>query len=309
MALWQRQIAGLGGRFYAAPHLLLSLAALFFGGNTVAGQLAVEHISPYQLVLLRWFVVSAVIGLLLRRRIPPAWQLAKHRLGWMFGMGLLGFTFFNTLFYMAAYQTSAANMGIIQGAIPVWVLLGAFVAYRTPVRGVQLAGVLLTVGGVVVLTSRGEWAALLSPAIANSGDVMMLVAGFGYACYTVGLKNRPSIGGLEFFWMLSLAAMCSALPLAIYEVAAGGAQWPTRQGWLVLLYVAIFPSCLSQIFFMRGVELLGPGRAGVFLNLVPVFSAVLAVLVINEPLLWFQVAALILVVAGIGLSEKSVRQK
>lgn len=293
-------------RFYAAPQLLLVLAALFFGGNTAAGRLAVGHISPQQLVLLRWVLVAAALALILRARIPPAWRAARPRAARIFWMGFTGFTCFNTLFYFAARETTAVNLGILQGTVPVWVLVGAFAVYRARVRAVQLFGVLLTCAGVAVLAARGDWEFFFAPGGVNRGDLMMLAACFAYACYTVGLRNRPQIGGLEFFFFASLAALLSSVPLAAHEILSGAAQWPDARGILVLLYVAVFPSCLSQIFYIRGVELIGPGRAGVFLNLVPVFAALCAVL-IGEELMLFQFAALALVLCGIWLSEKSGR--
>ena len=80
---------------------------------------------------------------------------------------------------------------------------------------------------------------------------------------------------------------------------------PTWQGWLVTLYVAIFPSCLAQLFYLRGVDLIGPGRAGVFVNLVPVFAAILAVALINEPFALFHAVALVLVIGGIWLAQRT----
>ena len=288
-------------------YVLLVLAALFFGGNTVAGRMAVGHISPEQIVLFRWVAVVLMLSLILRGRAISALKKGRGRWKWFFMMGASGYTCFNTLFYFAAHKTSAVNLGILQGTVPIWILLGVFVLHRARAGMMQVVGVLLTMTGVVVLASRGDVGVLLETG-ANVGDLMMLAACFCYACYTVGLKSRPAIEGLEFFFLLSLAALASSAPLALYEVLSGDAKTPDLHGWLVLAYVAVFPSFLSQVFFIRGVELIGPGRAGVFLNLVPVFSAVCAVLIIDEPLLWFQAAALVLVIGGIWLSEKSGRR-
>ena len=84
-----------------------------------------------------------------------------------------------------------------------------------------------------------------------------------------------------------------------------GVKMPTLQGWLVAVYVAIFPSCLSQLFYMRGVDLIGPARAGVFINLVPAFSAILAVVMLGEPFAMFHAVALVLVIGGIWLAQRS----
>ena len=292
---------------YARPYLLLALAMLFFGGNTVAGRLAAGHISPYQLVTLRWVMVVMLMAALLRGKIFDAWPHIKGRAVKIFVLGVAGFTSFNTLFYVAAHKTSAVNLGILQGTIPMWVLAGALVFWRLRAGTMQIVGALITVAGVAVLAAKGELAALAALAELNGGDLMMLLACFCYACYTLGLRDRPPVHGLELFFFLAVAALLSSLPLAAHEIWSGEARAISGRGWLVLLYVAVFPSCLSQIFYIRGVELLGPSRAGVFVNLVPVFSAACAVLLIDEPLHWFQLAALALVIGGIALSEKAGR--
>jgi drug/metabolite transporter (DMT)-like permease len=89
----------------------------------------------------------------------------------------------------------------------------------------------------------------------------------------------------------------------------GDFQWPTPKGWLITLYIAVFPSFLSQLFFMRGVDLIGPGRAGIFVNLVPVFSAILAVLILGEAFQAYHALALALVLGGIVLAETGKRRK
>ena len=94
-----------------------------------------------------------------------------------------------------------------------------------------------------------------------------------------------------------------SLPLMIWEIASGGFIWPTAAGLATLVYVAIGPAFVSQVFFLRGVELIGPGRAGVFVNLVPVFGAIMAVLILGEPFEPYHVVALLLVVGGIAIAQ------
>lgn len=292
----------------ANPYLLLVLMALFFGGNTVAGRLAIGHISPAQLVFLRWLIVAPLVGLMLGApRVKSVWRTARPRAVWIFFMGALGLSGFNTLFYFAAHKTSAVNLGILQGVIPVWVLLFSYMLYRLRLRLLQFAGAMITVAGVVVLATRGEWRHLVELSGLNAGDGLMLLACVLYAGYTVGLKNRPVVSSLEFFFLLACSALLTSLPLMFWELFSGEASWPTFRGWLIVLYVAFFPSCLSHIFYIRGVGMLGPERAGVFINLVPIFAAACAVLIIAEPLRWYQAAALSLVVLGIAISEKGGR--
>jgi drug/metabolite transporter (DMT)-like permease len=291
-------------RLYQWPSLLLTLTAIFWAGNAVASRLAVGHISPYLLVFLRWVLVLAVLWPLYGRQVQEHWPEIRPRLVKVVLMGFLGFTGFNALFYIAGYYTSAINLGILQGSIPVVVLLGAFLVYGTRATLVQIAGVLITTIGVLVVATHGMPLSILEIGL-NRGDLAMLVACALYAFYTVALRDRPNIPGTAFFTLLALIAAITSLPLLALEALTTGLSMPTLQGWLVTLYVAIFPSCLAQLFYVRGVDLIGPGRAGVFVNLVPVFAAILAVTLINEPFAMFHAVALALVIGGIWLAQRT----
>jgi drug/metabolite transporter (DMT)-like permease len=291
---------------WSRPYLLLTLTALMWGGNAVAGRLAVGEVSPMALTALRWIIAVAVLALIARRDLAEAWPVLRPRWASLALFGTMGFTAFNALFYIAAHHTAAVNLGIIQGAIPVVVLLGALVAFRTPIRGVQMVGVLLTLVGVAVVAARGDPRVLATLAV-NAGDLYMLLASVLYALYTLALRNRPPVSGLALFAAMALAACASSLPLVAYEAWVGAFQWPTLKGWLILVYIGLFPSLLSQLLFIRGVELIGPGRAGLFVNLVPVFAAILAVGILGEPFRWYHGLALALVLGGIWLAEQRRR--
>jgi drug/metabolite transporter (DMT)-like permease len=222
-------------------------------------------------------------------------------------MGATGFTAFNALFYLAAHHTSAVNISIIQGSIPVLVMLGALVLHRTPVRPGQAVGMAMTLVGVALVASHGDLATLARLKL-NIGDLFMLVACALYAGYTLALRGRAGIGGLSFFAGLACAAFVTSLPLLAAEIAAGQGGWPSLEGWAVLAYVALAPSFVAQVFYMRAVELIGPGRAGLFINLVPIFGALLAVLILSEPFGLHHAAALVLVLTGILVAERSARR-
>jgi drug/metabolite transporter (DMT)-like permease len=292
---------------FRQPMLLLALTALFWAGNAVASRLAVGEVSPFLLVFLRWSIVCLLLLPFLWRRILANWASLRPRLKVVVFMALFGFTGFNALFYIAAHSTTALNIGIIQGAIPIFVLLAAFAAYRTPVSLVQTAGVALTVLGVILVASQGSLSRLAGLTF-NLGDMIMVLACLFYALYATALKNRPAIDGLVFFAFLALIAALASLPLLALEVATGELILPTAKGWVVTAYIALFPSCIAQIFFMRGVDLIGPGRAGVFVNLVPVFAALLAVLILSEPFRWYHAGALTLVLTGIVVAQRKPRQ-
>ena len=270
--------AGASGRAY----LLLTLTALCWGANAVLGRLAVGEISPMALVSLRWLGALGLLVAFAHAQVRRDWPAIRERLPFVAAMGAIGFTVFNALFYVAAHWTTAVNIGIIQGSIPVLVLIGAFAAYRTRVTRLQVTGVLVTMLGVAIVAFGGQLARLATLAL-NIGDVLMIAACVLYAGYTLGLSRRPPVSPLSLFTGIAAAAFVSSLPLVLAEAALGRFQWPTPAGWVILGLVTLFPSFVAQISFIQGVALIGPSRAGVFVNLVPVFASILALLVLGEP--------------------------
>lgn len=291
------------GGLLGNAYVLLILTTLSWAGNAIAGRIAVGEISPMLLTSMRWVGVAILIALFARGAIAQAWPVLRTRLGFLAALGAIGFTSFNALFYLAAQSTVAINIGIIQGAIPVFVLIGAYLVYRTPVTVVQVAGVALTMVGVALVASHGDLTMLLSLAFAD-GDLLMVLACALYAGYTVALRRRPAVSGLAMFSVLAIAALVTSLPLAAIEAAAGRSLWPTPVGWAVLAYVVVFPSFVAQICFLKAVDLVGPGRAGVFVNLVPIFAASLGVVVLGEEFKLHHALALAFVLGGIWLAER-----
>lgn len=297
---------GFWSRLYDRPYLLLILAPLFWAGNAVASRLAVGQVSPMALTTFRWLGVLLLLVVFARKPVMADWPVMKRRLPYVLAMGALGFTFFNAFFYIAAHFTSAVNIGIIQGALPGLVFVFAYLIAGTRAGSGQLAGMATTLVGVGVIAVKGDLSTLAALDF-NVGDLMMLGACVVYALYTVLLPRRPRIAGLSFFAGLSVAAFLTSLPFLAIEIGMGQYVAPTPFGWLVVAYCAVFPSVISQIFFVRGVELVGPGRAGVFINLIPVFASILAVLVLGESFRAYHALALALVLGGIFWAEWSKR--
>ncbi|TYC52899.1 DMT family transporter [Rhodobacterales bacterium] len=283
--------------------VMLGLTTLFWGGNTVAGRMAVGEVSPFVVVFLRWLIVSILVVPMMLRRIRAEWPILRPAMPRMALMAVFGYIGFNSLFYIAATSTTAVNLGIIQGSIPILVLIGSIFVFGTGVRILQVFGILLTLSGVALVAAHGDIHQLLALSV-NPGDGVMLIACVLYSGYTLALRNRPQVPGLVFFAVLSAVSVLASLPGLFAEMSAGAAQWPTLKGGLIVLYIAVFPSYIAQIFFMRGVELIGPARAGVFINLVPIFAAILAVSILGEPFEWHHGTALVLVLGGIWLSER-----
>jgi drug/metabolite transporter (DMT)-like permease len=298
--------AGFFGSFlpwlHGQAYLLLVFTTLIWGANAVAARLAVGEVSPMMLTFSRWIVCCVALGLSSRRQIATHWRSLLPSWRFVTLMGTLGFTGFNALFYAAAHHTTAINIAIIQGTIPVLVLAGSLYFYRTRTTRLQLVGVVLTLAGIAVVASQGQLALLASLAF-NIGDVWMIVACLLYAGYALSLRRRPEVPAIVFFAATAAVACVVSLPLVAAEIAMGDFFMPTAKGVALILFIGLLPSFISQITFIHAVGLVGPARAGVFLNLVPVFGPLLAVIVLGEPLSVYHAVALALVLGGIYMAE------
>lgn len=290
-------MALLRGVYGSAPAVLI-LATLGWAGNTVAGRMGVGEVSPMMIVFLRWGLVLALLLVVKRHAIGEAVAITRRRLVWVFMMGGLGMSGFNALFYIAAHYTSAINLGIIQGTMPAYILLGTVIFFRARVGIIQIAGLGLTLLGVAVVVSKGKLASLMMLA-GNSGDLIMLFGCLFYSGYALGLRQRPALDGLTMMLVFAFAAWLATIPLVAVEWMLGKMMLPTGMGWLLIGYIALFPSFLSQLLFMRGVDLIGPAKAGLYTNLVPVFSALLGVFMLAERIQFFHLVSLGLVFIGI----------
>ncbi len=284
--------------------LLLTLTTLIWGGNAVAGKFAVGEVSPFILTAARWTLASLILGLIAHRHIAGDWPVIHRNLGYLFAMGACGFAGFNGLLYTSLHYTTAINVTIIQAGMPMFIFILNFAVFRIATGIGQAVGYSLTLAGVLLTAAAGDVTQLSGLAV-NRGDLIMCAAAFIYAGYSVALRSKPRMHWLSFLTALITAAAITSLFMAGYEVATATAVWPhSLTGWTVVLYTAIFPSIVAQGFFIRGVELLGGNTAGLFLNLVPIFGALLAVLLLGEAFHLHHAAAIALVIGGIVLAQR-----
>jgi len=288
-------------------YLLLALTTLFWGGNSVAGKLAVGHISPMLLTSTRWTLAFAVLAVFGWRHFAQDWPQLKRRLPLLVLLGGLGFTAYNLALYGALVHTTAINTSIEQAGIPMAIFALNFLLFRQKVAAGQIAGFVMAVAGVALTASHGDPGALLALDV-NIGDAMMIVAVVGYAIYTVLLRFRPDVHWLSLMIALTGASALTAWPFAALEYASGAAIAPDARGWGVILYTVLFPSILSQVFYLRAVEMIGANRAGLFINLVPIFGTLCSIVLLGEALHLYHVIAMALALGGIWLAEASGRR-
>ncbi|KAA0971128.1 DMT family transporter [Aureimonas fodinaquatilis] len=289
------------------PYVLLALATFIWGANAIAGKLAIGHISPMQLTVQRWAFASLLLLPFALPALKRDWPTIKAQWPLLFFLGAMGFAALNALLYLALLYTSAMHAMIIQSAMPLIVFTGMYFFFSTKVSPLQVVGFVITAVGIAITASQGRLTTLLHLQL-NKGDALMLLGVLAYALFTIGLSRKPKIHWLSLMFVLTVSATIATVPFAIWEWQIGAAIFPDKTGLIILAFAVLLPSIASQSLYIKGVEMIGPNRANLFINLVPVFGAFLAVTVLGEPLYPYLVLSLALVLGGIALSEMAKRR-
>ena len=292
-------------QLFAQPYLLLTLSPLFWSGNAIFGKAAAEVVPSFTLGFYRWAGASLIVLIICLPHMRRDWLIIRRHLGFLFLMGALGFAMFNILLYTALHYTSAINVSIEQSAGPIIIVLFSFLLFRERITWLQAVGIALSLIGVAITVTHGHLDQILSLDF-NRGDVMTLAAITLYAGYSVALRWRPNMHWLSFLGTLIISSLITTTPFFAWDLAQGQHMTPGLTAFASILYIAIFPSILSQLFYARGIQLVGANRAGLFINLVPIFGALLAVVFLHEQFHFYHAQGLILVLSGIILANKTV---
>ncbi|MBB3185105.1 drug/metabolite transporter (DMT)-like permease [Halomonas fontilapidosi] len=278
-------------------------AVLIWSGNMTINQLTVGSIAPSSIAFLRWLLALAVLTPFLA---PAAWKhRATIRREWpkLAVLGLLGMGLWQGLAYVAAETTSATNMGILAAMVPLLtVLLSALILREAPSLGGTLGGVLALIG-VAVLLGHGDPLSLLELSVAR-GDVLMVVAATCYALYGVMLKRWP----LELPpWILLYAQVIFAVLFLLPPWLMGPMTPVDGSNIGLILYAGIPASIITTFLWMRAIRQIGASQASIFINLMPVFSALIAMAWLGEQVAFYHLTGGALVLAGVIMAQTLTR--
>lgn len=289
------------------PHLAMVIATFIFGANYVVGRAVAGEVPPYTVGFVRWFVALVLILPFTLRHVKADWRTITA--GWrpLTACGFLMPFMGAGITYVALTKTVAVNAGIVQTSLPIFTLILSWILLGDRITARQAIGTVLAIVGVLGIVARGDPAVLASLEI-NTGDLILIVCNLGLAAYGVMIKKVPS--GLHPLSILTVVFAVGAIchvPFAGYEVFSG--QWPTGStvSILGLVFVALFPSVVAIFCWNRAIDCFGPGKAGMYMNLVPVFAAALAVPFLGETLELFHVIGGLLIVGGVMLSTRTAR--
>lgn len=281
------------------PYLLLVLATLFWAGNFVLARAIHLEMQPLTLAFLRW---SLALLLIAPWWLPRAWRLRKtlrDHLPILLLQGILGVACFNTLVYFGVQYTQASNAMLMQTAVPLMILLLGALFFGERPGGRQWFGVGLSMAGVLVLISRGQWEVLTEFGF-NEGDLWIFMAMLSWSFYTISLRWRPAgLDGLTFFGVSVMVGVVALFPLMWWE-QGGQLSIPTTEPFLLtVLYMAVFASILAFLFWNFGVERLGAPTAGLFIHLMPMFGLLLATVFLGESLGFYHLVGILLIFTGL----------
>ncbi len=295
-------------RLTPATALLLLAPPLLWAGNAVVGRLVTDLVPPITLNFLRWALAFVILlplaGSVLRRGsvLWPHWKRFAV-------LGLLGVGCYNALQYLALKTSTPLNVTLVAASTPVWMLGIGALFFRQKVARRQMLGALLSIAGVLLVLSRGEWAALLQVRLVI-GDVYVLLATVAWAFYSWLLARPDDPPELRNHWAAFLLAQI-VFGLGWSGLFAG-AEWTLTEahiqwGWplaAALLYVAVGPAILAYRCWGLGVQRVGPNVAGFFANLTPLFAAVLSAAFLGELPHLYHALAFVLIVGGIVVSSR-----
>ncbi|MGE4219075.1 MAG: DMT family transporter [Alphaproteobacteria bacterium] len=291
----------------AAAYLLLIFCTALWGSNAVVGRAVHDHLPPVGLAF--WRNAAALTVLLILARPPLLRQRQAILREWRLLLiaGALGISAFNALFYGGVHTTTAINATMVMALSPVAIPVFALFLLGERVTPVQIAGMLISLAGVLVVMCRGDWDAFRAFAFVP-GDLLIAAAMVCWSLYAVLAKRRPPEMDPYLFLTAMLAFGVSALlPVYLLESALWIAYPFTLEAVLAPIYLGVFPTAIALILFNRAVEVVGANKTGPFNHVTPVFAALWSILFLDEGLMLFHLGGAVLILGGVWCASWSRR--
>lgn len=287
---------------HLGPYLLLILPPLFWAGNVVLARGLADQIPPMTMSFLRWFGALIFLAPFTWRLLKADWKRLTGHWTTILLCSLLGIASFNSLLYTATQTTTALNCALMQTLMPAAIILCSFLLDREKIGIQQGIGVALCSFGAAWIVLQGKVLSIGSLKLV-SGDLWMLLAILCYALYSTLIPRRPPVHPLSFLLLTILLGTLMLVPPFLIELFVKGPPQASLQIAGGLLYVALFPSIAAYICWNHGIEQVGANRAGLFVNLIPVFAAAMAILFLDEELRDYHLTGILMVLGGMGMFQ------
>jgi drug/metabolite transporter (DMT)-like permease len=285
------------------PYFLLVFAGLCWSGNHVVGRAIAGHVPPLGISFLRWLVPVIVMWPFVRGHLRRDWpQIRAHWRAILF-LTLTGGALFTVLQYVGLQHTTALNVSVLNSLSPVTMVAAAAVLFRDYMSPRQIAGVFVSLAGVLVVITRGDPDILHNFAF-NKGDLFVIGSMTTWGVYSACLRLKPEIHWLSFLFIIAVVSAVASLPFAVAEAMSGFVLKFDLLTVFAVLYTALFAAFLAMAAWNRGVQLIGSNRAGPFLHLIAIYSAVLAGVFLGEHIGLHHVVGFVLILSGVWLAAR-----
>jgi drug/metabolite transporter (DMT)-like permease len=283
---------------------LLALANLLWAGNWVTGRALGEVFDPVSLNFWRWTLASLILLPFALPALVAKRAILRRDAGILLVLAFFGVALFQTMVYQGLRTTTAVNAVLLNSSLPLFMLLCSWALEGERPSGRQIAGMLVSLAGILVIVSRGELERLRQVEL-HAGDAWILLAMPVWGIYSVLLKRRPSeLGGSPFLLAISAAGALMLAPLYAAQAIAVPPRWPSPAEAIGVLYIALAASVLAFAFWNRGVAVVGANAAGFTIHLLPAFGTVLAILLLDESFAGFHAAGFVIILCGVFLATR-----
>jgi drug/metabolite transporter (DMT)-like permease len=290
-------------------YILVGLCVLFWSGNFVLGRFIKDDLHPVELAFFRWsFVCLMLLPAFYYVSLRNVLRLIRSHFIVTSVLAILSVTFFNTILYTALQTTTATNALLINSSVPIMILILSALLLKHDFSRRQVAGIALSTVGVVFLILKGDFGNVATLNLAH-GDFWMLVSSLVWALYSVLFKLKPAgFSSAELFMANMYMGFLYLLPIYLSQGYTLHAELlHLEHYWAYFIYVSLFASILSYIFWNRGIDVLGAAKTGQFAHLMPLFGAILAYIFLGETLKFYHIIGAALIGAGIYTSLFSAK--
>ena len=286
-------------------YLILILTTIFWSGNFIVGKAASTYeIPPFSLNFYRWFFAGLIL-------LPFTFKELVEKKNYIFDnivfftiLGVTSITIFNSIVYYSLYYTQVISGILMISTIPVWIIFISSILNIEKTNIFQIIGVVFSLTGVIFIITKADLQ-IIKNLDFNKGDLSMVVAMFSWAVYSALLKSKKyEISQFALLEVVIITGLIFLTPIYFIEMYLGNVIVLGVPFILTLTYVVFFPGLASFIFWIKGISIIGANRAGVFLHLMPIFGAIMAMIIFNEKFMYYHILGAIFIVAGITLSNK-----
>ena len=287
---------------------LLTFTALSWSGNYVLGRAIAEEVPAGGLAVARWLLALVCMVIPAWPHLAADWPtLWRHR-GIVLFLTFTGGAVFGTLHFVAMKYTSATNGALLAANSPILIATAGALLFGDTLSATRTFGLVLSLAGAVVIVARGEIGNLVAFNL-NAGDPLLLLNLVIWAIYSACLRLKPRLHWLSFTFALAFVSVVANIPVALLETYHGQPMRLTATTFWSVMYAGLVSSALAFASWNRGVELIGSQRAGAYLNLIPLFSVLLAWLLLGERLQPFHMVGCGLIVSGIVVSTRTTQAR